>query len=63
MVVLARGLRWQHARITTPDGTEAFRFDAVTHRAALPPGDYIVEIDGNAIPFPAAEGERLDIRP
>lgn len=55
-VKLARGLNWQKARVTTQDGKEVFRFDAVTHQAVLPPGDYVVEIDGNAIPFPAAEG-------
>lgn len=63
VVALARGLRWQRARITTSDGAEVFRFDAVTHQAVLPPGDYVVEIDGTAIPFPAAEGQRLDITP
>lgn len=62
-VKLARGLNWQKARVTTQDGKEVFRFDAVTHQAVLPPGDYVVEIDGNAIPFPAAEGEELEIKP
>ena len=36
---------------------------AVTSRAALPPGDYIVEVDGNKLPFPAAEGEVLEVKP
>lgn len=62
-VILAPGLKWKAARITTQDGTEVFRFDAVTTRAALPPGDYLVEVDGNKIPFPAPEGEVLEITP
>jgi len=62
-VILAEGLKWKAARITTQDGTEVFRFDAVTSRAALPPGDYIVDVDGNKIPFPATEGEVLEIKP
>ena len=62
-VILASGLKWQKARITTQDGTEVFRFDAVTSRAALPPGDYIVEVDGNKLPFPATEGEVLEVKP
>lgn len=62
-VILASGVKLQGARITTQDGTEVFRFDAVTSRAALPPGDYIVEVDGNKLPFPAAEGEVLEVKP
>ena len=62
-VILAPGLKWQKARVTTQDGTEVFRFDAVDWRAALPPGDYIVEVDGNKFPFPATEGEVLEIKP
>ena len=62
-VILASGLKWKVARITAQDGTEVFRFDAVTSRAALPPGDYIVEVDGNKIPFAATEGEVLEVKP
>ena len=62
-VILAPGLKWKEARITTQDGTEVFRFDAVTSRAALPPGDYIVEVDGNKFPFPATEGEVFEVKP
>ena len=62
-VILAPGLKWKAARITTPDGTEVFRFDAVTSQAALPPGDYIVEVDGNKFPFPATEGEVFEVKP
>jgi len=62
-VILAPGLKWQKARVTTQDGTEVFRFDAVDWRAALPPGDYLVEVDGNTLPFPATEGEVLEIKP
>ena len=62
-VILAHGLKWKAARVTTPDGTEVFRFDAVTSQAALPPGDYIVEVDGNKFPFPATEGEVFEVKP
>ena len=31
--------------------------------AALPPGDYIVEVDGNKFPFPATEGEVFEVKP
>ncbi len=62
-VILASGVKLHGARITTQDGTEMFRFDAVTSRAALPPGDYIVEVDGNKLPFPATEGEVFEVKP
>ena len=62
-VILAPELKWKAARITTQDGAEVFRFDAVTRRAALPPGDYVVEVDGNKIPFPATAGEVLEVKP
>lgn len=62
-VILAPGLKWKAARVTRQDGTEVFRFDAVTSRAALPPGDYIVEVDGNKLPFPATEGEVFEVKP
>jgi von Willebrand factor type A domain len=62
-VILDPGLKWKSARVTTQDGTEVFRFNAVTSRAAMPPGDYIVEVDGNKLPFPATEGEVFDVKP
>jgi hypothetical protein len=62
-VILAPGLKWRAARVTTQDGTEVFRFDAVDWRAALPPGDYIVDVDGNKLPFPATEGEVFEVKP
>jgi hypothetical protein len=61
--VILSGVKLEGARITTQDGTEMFRFNAVTSRAALPPGDYIVEVDGNKSPFPATEGDVLEIKP
>jgi hypothetical protein len=61
--VILSGVKLQGARITTQDGTEVFRFDAMTSRAALPPGDYIVEVDGNKLPFPATEGEVFEVKP
>jgi hypothetical protein len=62
-VTLARDLQWEKARVVTADGTVVARFDAVTHQAALPPGDYIVEVDDNKIPFAAAEGAVLELKP
>jgi von Willebrand factor type A domain len=61
-VVLARDLKWQKARVTTQDGKEVARFDAMTYQAALPPGDYIVEVDGKKFPFPATEGEVFEVK-
>jgi hypothetical protein len=64
LVKLDRDLKWQkRARVVAADGTELFRFDAVSHQAALPPGEYVVEIDDSRIPFTAAEGEVLDVKP
>ena len=65
-VILAEGLKWKAARVTTQDGTEVFRFDAVSmgwRCGTLPPGDYIVEVDGNKFPFPATEGEVFEVKP
>jgi hypothetical protein len=62
-VILADGVKRDKARVTTQDGKEVARFDAVTSRAALPPGDYIVEVDGNKFPFPATEGELFEVKP
>jgi hypothetical protein len=62
-VILAPDLEWEKARVVTQDGVVAARFDAVTRRAALPPGDYVVEIDDHKIPFAAAEGAVLELKP
>ena len=62
-VILADGLEWKEAKVTGSDGQEVFRFDAVTWKAALPPGDYIIEVDGNKFPFPATEGEVFEVTP
>jgi hypothetical protein len=62
-VVLDPGLKWERAQVTTQDGTQVFRFDLADRRAALPPGDYIVEVDGNKLPFPATEGEVFEVKP
>ena len=61
-VKIDSGIKWSKGRVTL-DGQEVFRFDAVTWNATLPPGDYVVEIDDDKIPFPATEGEVLDIKP
>lgn len=62
-VILAEGLKWKAARVTTQDGQEVADFNAVRVRAALPPGDYVVEIDGIKLPFPATEGEVFEVKP
>jgi hypothetical protein len=61
-VILARDLKWKAARVTTKDGEEVARFDAVTWKAALPPGEYVVEVDGSKFPFPATEGEVFEVK-
>jgi len=62
-VKLDSELEWDKARVVTQDGTEVARFDAVTSEAILPPGDYIVEVDDNRIPFEASEGAVLELKP
>ncbi len=62
-VILAEGLQWKKARVTTQDGKEVADFHAMRTVAALPPGDYIVEVDDQKIPFNAAEGDVLDVKP
>jgi hypothetical protein len=60
---LQDGLKWKKtARIVTQDGTEAFRFDAVTYRAVLPPGEYVVEIDDAKYPFKGEEGSVFEVK-
>jgi von Willebrand factor type A domain len=60
--VILTGLKFKKARVTQ-DGKEVADFHAMRTVAALPPGDYIVEVDGNQIPFKATEGEVLEIKP
>ena len=62
-VILAQGLKFKKARVTAQDGKEVADFHAMRTVAALPPGDYIVVVDGNKIPFPATEGEVLEVKP
>jgi hypothetical protein len=62
-VVLGSGLKWQKAHVATQDGKEVARFDAVTSQAVLPPGDYVVEVDGKKHPFPATEGAVFELKP
>jgi hypothetical protein len=61
-IKIDRAVKWKKARVTLA-GAEVFRFDAVSWSTILPPGDYVVEVDDNKIPFAAAEGEVLDIKP
>jgi hypothetical protein len=63
MVKLDSTVKWKkQARVVSKEGVEVFRFDAVSYRAALPPGEYVVEIDDNKIPFNATEGEVLEVK-
>jgi hypothetical protein len=63
MVKLDSAVKWKkQARVVSKEGVEVFRFDAVSYRAALPPGEYVVEIDDNKIPFNATEGEVLEVK-
>lgn len=57
------GLKWKKAQVTTQDGKQVADFHAMRTQAALPPGDYIVEVDGNKFPFPATEGEVFEVKP
>jgi hypothetical protein len=61
-VILAPGVK-RNAQVTTKHGEVVARFDAVTSKVGLPPGDYIVEVDGNKFPFPATEGEVFEVKP
>jgi hypothetical protein len=62
-VILHKDLKWQRGRVVAADGKLVESFDAVTWRIAMPPGSYVVEIDGNKIPFEASEGQELEIKP
>jgi hypothetical protein len=62
-VILNENLQWDEARVTTQDGEEVFEFNAVNWRVALPPSDYIVEVDGSQVPFQAEEGAVLELQP
>ena len=63
-IAIESSLKWQkRARVVTSDGREVWRFDAVNRRAALPPDDYVVEIDDRKIPFAGTEGQVLEIKP
>lgn len=62
-VKLDRNLKWKKARVTTSEGIEVLRFDAVSWNAALPPGKYVVEVDGLRLQFPATEGQVLEVKP
>ena len=47
--------KWKSARVLL-GGRPVAKFDAVTSTVRLPPGDYVVEIDGTPHPFPAPKG-------
>jgi hypothetical protein len=62
-IKLADGLKWSKARVLVHDGTEVFRFDAVTWQAVVPPGEYVVEVDGQKHPFKGEGGAVLEVKP
>jgi hypothetical protein len=62
-VNIASEVKFNRARVLTADGREAARFDAVNRRTALPPGDYVVEVDDRKIPFAGTGGQLLEIKP
>jgi hypothetical protein len=62
-ITIDSGVKWsKRARVVTTDGQEVWRFDAVNRHAALPPGDYIVEIDDHKTPFAGTAGQFLEIK-
>jgi hypothetical protein len=62
-VILRDGVKFGKARVVGTDGSVVASFDAVTSRVSLPPGNYVVEVDGRKIPFQAGEGSELEITP
>jgi hypothetical protein len=60
---MARGAKWGTARILR-DGKPVASFDAVTSSYVLPPGDYVVEVDGKPHPFSGQKGgEVFEVAP
>jgi hypothetical protein len=56
-------VKWEkRARVVAADGEEVWRFDAVNRHAALPPGNYVVEIDDQKIQFAGTEGQYLEVK-
>ena len=62
-VILARDLKWKAARVTTQDGTEVFRFDAVALAGGAAARRLHRRGGRQQIPFPATEGEVLEVKP
>ena len=58
---LSRDMKWKKAHVLH-EGKTVARFDAVTYRHTLPPGDYVVEIDGKPHPVSGKGGESVEIR-
>jgi hypothetical protein len=46
-------------KIVTAAGIPAGEVSATMDTTPLPPGDYVIEIDGRKIPFKVAEGQDL----
>jgi hypothetical protein len=47
--------------VRTADGTEAGAINSMNRALALPPGEYVIDIDGTAQPLSLAEGQQVDI--
>lgn len=59
---LSRDMKWKKAQILH-GGKPVARFDAVTYAHVLPPGEYLVEVDGKRHPVSAAAGGSFEIGP
>ena len=58
---LSPDLKWKNAHILR-EGKPVARYDAVTKRHTLPPGEYVVEVDGKQHPVHGKGGESVEIR-
>ena len=64
VVILAEGLKWKSARVTTQDGTEVLRFDAVTWRGQrFRRATTSSRWTATKFPFLATEGEVFVVKP
>ena len=61
-VTLAQAVFGRTGAVLAADGQEVWRFDAVNRHAALPPGNYVVEIDDQKIQFAGTEGQYLEVK-
>jgi hypothetical protein len=63
-LILSRDLEWRTAQIFDTDGKKVLSLYPATGReAGLPPGEYVIDVDGNKFPFEADPGEVLEVKP